>query len=470
MKTATFYSWLLSGLAATGGVSAQESARIEQLQRQLKQLEADWARQQEQIEALKKQIQALQPAPQTAPAAPPAAPVVPAEPAPPRSLAAPLTLTGGPKSYVNLSLDGLFAGGTSTGSDLDALQLGGHDPKQRGFTAQNVEAVFEGAVDPYFRGQANIVFQIDSGGETRTELEEVYLTTVALPGNLQLKGGQFYTEFGRLNPMHPHTWAFVDQPLVNGRFFGADGLRNPGARVSWLLPTPFYSELFLAVQNSQGETAHSFRSDQEGRPLFGRPVSAGTMHSVGDLLLAPRYAVSFDLTGTQTLLGGVSAALGPNGAGAATDTQIYGVDWYWKWKSATHHGGFPFVSWQTEGLVRRYEAAASSGPPGPGNPTGLLPAESLLDYGLYSQLAWGFHKGWVAGLRVDYVSGARGAFYPDPDRDTRWRVSPNLTWYPSEYSKVRLQYNYDARQNIGVDHSVWLQFEFLLGTHGAHRF
>ena len=35
-----------------------------------------------------------------------------------------------------------------------------------------------------------------------------------------------------------------------------------------------------------------------------------------DLLLAPRYAASFDLTDTQTLLVGASAAFGPNGTGA----------------------------------------------------------------------------------------------------------------------------------------------------------
>lgn len=61
-------------------------------------------------------------------------------------------------------------------------------------------------------------------------------------------------------------------------------------------------------------------------------------------------------------------------------------------------------------------------------------------------------------------------FGADPDRATRWRISPNLTWYPSEFSKVRLQYNYDDRDRIGADHSVWLQFEFLLGAHAAHKF
>jgi len=78
-------------------------------------------------------------------------------------------------------------------------------------------------------------------------------------------------------------------------------------------------------------------------------------------------------------------------------------------------------------------------------------------------------------LRGDFVAPAQTGAYEnilgrDPDRAQRWRISPNLTWYPSEFSKIRLQYNYDDRDLIGVDHSVWLQFEFLLGAHAAHKF
>ena len=58
----------------------------------------------------------------------------------------------------------------------------------------------------------------------------------------------------------------------------------------------------------------------------------------------------------------------------------------------------------------------------------------------------------------------------DPARAQRWRLSPNLTWYPTEFSKIRLQYNFDDRALYGVDHSVWLQFEFVLGAHAAHSF
>jgi hypothetical protein len=189
------------------------------------------------------------------------------------------------------------------------------------------------------------------------------------------------------------------------------------------------------------------------------------------MLFAPRYAASFDLTDNQTVLAGASAAFGPNNLGTDTDTQIYGVDFTWKWKSPRHHAGFPFVAWQTEFMGRRFEAGAfAEDEDGDGVLEVDLPDETLWDYGLYSQVTWGFKKGWVAGLRGDWVSGDPGAFYPDPDRDTRWRVSPDVTWFPTEFSKVRLQYNCDDRENVGVDHSVWLQFEFMLGSHAAHKF
>jgi hypothetical protein len=303
------------------------------------------------------------------------------------------------------------------------------------------------------------------------EIEEGYLQSQSLPGNLQLKAGQYFTEFGRLNTQHPEFWAFIDQPVISGRLLGPDGLRNPGARVSWLLPTPFYSEAFLSVQNSQGETAHSFRNENEGNPLFGRPTGIPRAKSFGDLLFAPRLAMSFDLTDQQTLLVGTSAAIGPNGSGTTTDTEIYGVDLFWKWKPARNEGGYPFVSWQTEAMVRRYAASAyEEDTDGDGLLDIDLPRERLLDYGFYSQVAWGFRKGWVLGLRGDWVDGNGGAFAPDADREGRWRISPALTWHPTEYSRFRLQYNQDRRAHAGTDHSIWFQWMFLLGAHPAHNY
>ena len=374
------------------------------------------------------------------------------------SPAQPLTVWSMGKNYMNISFDGLFTAGGSTAQDLGKLETGGHDPNQRGFTVQNLETVFEGAIDPYFKGQANIIFQIDKDGESFLEVEEAYLTSMSLPLNLQAKAGTFFTEFGRLNPFHPHAWDFADQPLVNGRFLGPDGMRNPGVRLSWLAPTSNYTELFFTVQDSQGETAHSFRNEEA---LFGREAVETRVRGMGDMLYTPRITTSFEVTDETTVLFGASAAFGPNSTGTDKDTLIYGLDMFWKWKSKYAAGGFPFIIWQTEVMGRRFEAGADI--------NAELPDEVMNNWGSYSQIAWGFKKRWVAGLRGDYVDGEKYA--KDPLSYERWRLSPNLTFYPSEFSKIRLQYNYDdILGNDTTEHSVFLQFEFLLGSHGAHKF
>lgn len=489
-------------------LAAQEKpAELEQLKQQLQkvqeQLDQTVQHQRQQIEQLQKQIERLETPPAGSAAAPPTAPARAGwQPTDPIRL-------GDRNAYLDIGLVGTFAAGGSTADDIEGgTQLGAHDPNQRGFTVQGLEATFAGAVDPYFRGNANVLFSLDAAGESFLELEEGWLESIALPGNLKVRGGQIYTEFGRLNPTHIHAWDFVDSPLVNGRFLGGDGLRNPGAWVSWLTPTPFYSELFVNVQNSGGGTAASFRGGghhhgeeaEAGLPFAYRHADndRGVRHFT-DLLLAPRYVAAFELTDAQTLLFGASAAFGPNNVGGedAGDprTQLYGVDLTWKWKPANQSGGFPFVSWQTEAMWRRTEAGAfdwdedGDGLVSDGEVEDLdtgapatLDAETLNDFGFYTQVVYGFRKGWTAGLRYDWLDRDSGryerrnlalegeALGRDPLRNSRWRLSPALTWYPSEFSKVRLQYNFDDRRDIGTDHSVWLQFEFILGAHAAHKF
>lgn len=369
---------------------------------------------------------------------------------------APVVTGGAGKNFLNLSLDALIAGGTSTASDVRGLQTGGHDPAQRGFTVQNVETVLEGAVDPYFRAQANIVLQVTPEGETTIELEEVYANTSSLPGRLQVKAGHFFTEFGRLNPQHPHAWDFVDQPLVNGRLLGPDGLRTTGARLSWLMPTSFYSEAFIALLNSQGETARSFRG-VPGDTLFGHEIHEREVKSLTDLLIVPRLATSFDLSDTQTLLLGASGAFGPNGTSEKARTRVLGADAFWKWKPTNAFRGFPFVKVQGEWMQRRVS-------------TGTESSQTFQDWGAYLQVNYGYKAGYVVALRVDRVAGDMGD-PQDPALTPRWRVSPALTWFPTEFSKLRLQYNFDHGDAFAHnEHSVWLQLEFVLGAHAAHKF
>lgn len=476
-------------VASGHNLLAQDNNEINQLKQQLREMQENFDRaqreQRQQIDALKKQLDDLtkekaaeaekkkladQLAAELGTTNQPALPTTTA-PAPTTtwSPAQPLTIARAGSAYMNISFDTLMDIGGSTASDpSEYLQLGDHDPIKRGFSLRNAEIAVDGAVDPYLKGFGNIVLKLDKDNETEIELEESYLLTTALPWNLQAKAGQFFANFGRQNPQHPHQWGFVDEPIILTRAFGPEGLRNIGGQLSWLAPTPFYTELSLGVFDGQGSTAFSFRNPGEPgaggvNRFHGRETNDRELRGPGDLLYVPRLASSFDISDSQTLVAGVSAAFGPNETGNDRHTQIYGADLYWKWKPAHADAGFPFVSLQTEALYERFEAGA--------DPAVALPEELLRDWGFYSQVLWGFHPRWVAGLRGEWVDGNTGAFDPeDVFRGQRTRVSPNLTFYPSEFSKIRLQYNYDHGEHFGDEHSIWLQFEFLLGAHGAHKF
>jgi hypothetical protein len=471
MKARDQVVWLLAVGLALGGAQAGETPDLQQLQEQLKRLRQEFEttveQQRRQIEALQKQLQALQPPPTVATTNAPAVIASESVATPPAPAGwtptQPIPIARAGQDYINLSFKLLGTAGGSTSPDVtEELQLGHHDPQGRGFTIQATEIALDGAVDPYFRGFANINLSLDPDGQTRVGLGEAYLLTTSLPGNFQVKAGQFLAEFGRQNPQHAYQWDFVDQPLVLNRLLGPHSLRNPGARVSWLVPTPFFTELALGVFNGRGNSAFSYRASSldatHGRPSLDRGLSG-----LGDLLYVPRLASSFDLTEHQTLVVGASAAVGPNNSGEEARSQVFGLDLYWKWKPATAEHGFPFLAWQTEALYRRYEVGAA--------PAAGLPAETLRDWGFYSQVLWGFTRRWVAGFRGEWVNGDAGSYDAwDRFRGERFRLAPNLTFYPTGFSKLRLQYNLDDGERFGTEHSVWLQFEFLLGTHGAHKF
>src|SRR5438445_4576641 len=248
------------------------------------------------------------------------------------SLTQPITIGGG-RNYMNISFDGLFALAYLSARDLDHIEVGDHDPQQRGFNARNIELAFDGAVDPYFEGFANIVFKLDNDNETDVEVEEAFMQTTSLPFNLQLKGGQFFAAFGRINPTHPHTWDFVDYPIVAGRFLGPDGLLGFGSEISRIVLVAWYSQLILGVQDGRGHTGYSFRNPGDDGMFFDRITSDREARGLQDFVWIPRFENSFNLSDTQTVLAGVSGAFGSNETGADSRTQIYGADLLYKWKS-----------------------------------------------------------------------------------------------------------------------------------------
>lgn len=408
----------------------------------------------------------------------------------------PFSRGAGAVRLMDISMDSLVAAGGSNQRDgeISNLQGGGHDPRKRGFTVQNIELSLAAAVDPYLTAEAHLIYFLDpTEGESVFELEEVFATTTALPGGLQLEMGHFFTEFGRINAQHPHQWDFQDQPIVNSRLFGPDGLRGPGFRLAWLTPLPFFAELHVGLQNANGETAASFFASEEffeERAIGGRQFVEQDVRSFSDLLHLVRANASFDIAADLTAVVGLSGLFGPNATGRGGDTRIYGIDLRLKWRPAKNFRGWPFVVWQTEFMRRRYDAAAQDFDPNeiPGDGDDFsVGRDSLRDQGLYTYVLYGFSHGWVAGLRFemagsggDTIDPATGAAATDTDpfRDRRSRVSAMIGWHPTEFSRMRLQYNYDRAEHLdedpliddGVGHSLWLGVEFFFGAHAAHPY
>lgn len=355
--------------------------------------------------------------------------------------------TGGATQSLNpdLSFIADVAGAWFTDQDQQ-LQTGDHDPTHNGFNLQQLELSVSSTVDPYFRFDANIVFQLDG-----VEIEEAYATTLDLPGRLQVRAGQFLTRFGRLNATHPHTWHFVDQPFALGRVFGGEGNRGLGLEASWLTPLPWYVELVGSMTDAFGEgSARSFYGDSDRR-----------IEGPRDFQYTAALKQFFPLSDDWSLYWGVSGAFGPNATGTQNYTQVYGTDLYLKWRPITYQSYQQLVL-QAEWMLRRRQ----------------VPGDVLSDVDGYAYLFWRFARRWGAGVRYEYGSSARGQDgqladdYLDPEWiGPRHRVTAAATFWPTEFSRLRLQGSVDHPR--WLDEPVWaafLQAEFVTGAHGAHQF
>lgn len=326
------------------------------------------------------------------------------------------------------------------------LQTGAHDPTKTGFNLQQVELVIQKAVDPYFRFDSFIVF-----GQFGVELEEAYATTLSLPANLQLRAGQFLTRFGRLNPTHPHAWDFVDQPFALGRIFGGEGNRGLGAELSYLLPLPWYAEVLGSITDAAGEaTARSFYG--------ARDLGTRTPFDFQGTLALKQF---FPFSDDWSLLWGLSTAGGPNPTGHGNRTEVYGTDIYLKYRPITR-GGATAISLQTEWFYRRRQ----------------VPEDVLQDLNGYAYVAWRFALRWGMAVRYEHGSptwaakGRNTSDYLDLYwTDHRHRASANVTFWPTEFSRIRVQGSSDVpRWESRATWALFLAMEFVIGAHGAHRF
>ncbi len=344
--------------------------------------------------------------------------------------------TGGPAGNSNPDIS-LILDVAGAWFDGEPSQLGAHDPQSTGFNLQQLEMHIASNVDPFFRLEANLVFS-----EFGVEVEETYGTTLALPADLQMRGGLFLTRFGRINPTHPHAWRFVDQPLVNGKFFGGEGSRGLGAELSWLAPLPWFVEWVGSATMANGACC--------ARSFYGADDPG--VETPADLLYTAALKQFFALDDAWSLSWGLSGQFGPNASGNGNRSEIYGTDLYLHYRPANSPDR-EALSLQLEAMYR----------------TRQVPSDRLADYGGYAQLVWTIDPRWEVGARYGYVSGLSDDPLDPGWVEDRHRASGQITVYPSHFSRVRLQANRDDRGDA-VTWAGFLALELLIGAHGAHTF
>ena len=368
-------------------------------------------------------------------------------------------------SYVDRNIVGHEAGHLELPGIAHGF-IGGEDHEGHGHAGYNAENGFnlnygelsiKSDVDPNFTLDGVFHFTQES-----VEIEEAYFTTTALPSGLRLRGGKFKSDFGRHNNSHHHTWNFADAPLVYEAFLGSHGINEKGAQLQWVAPTVTY--LMVGLEVLQGENEQMFGNGE----VEHNETEVAEAADAPSLLVA--YAkTSFDI-GDTTLLTGASYAKGDSRIDHLDDEEephafygentLYGADLTLK----HYYSSYRSLSWENELIYRDMDGEVYE--------PGETPAATRKKQGgYYTQLVYAHDRNWRAGLRYDdiYKNEVNGSSVDAGDR-----YSAMVEYNPSEFSRIRLQYNvnralYEEEEQKELK-SFIVQFNYAIGAHGAHTF
>jgi hypothetical protein len=293
-----------------------------------------------------------------------------------------------------------------------------------GLSVQEVELRLSSSIDTYLNGVLTIAFEGDE-----VEIEEAFATLI-VTGDLSLTAGRFFAPFGKHAQLHTHAFPFIDAPLVVENILGEEGLNEVGLGLAWLLPTPWYSEIYLVVLEGDN-------------PLFNGALN-------DDLLYFTRWKNLFDISDELTMEMGGSFAYGRNelGSGPYDTTQVSGADLTFKWRPAGRER-YRTLIWQSEFISSSRDVDKK---------------------GVYSLAQFQFARRWWIQGRYDYYTIPRDQVGGTEVKQTQQRYSALLAFVMTEFSAVRLQYN---RLNTLVaedEHQVFLQLNFTFGSHPAHAY
>jgi hypothetical protein len=267
--------------------------------------------------------------------------------------------------------------------------------------------------------------EVDEHEHEGFSLEEGYVTWLQL-GPTSLTVGRKRQQFGVLNRYHLHALPQTDFPWVIGESFGPHGLAGTGISIEWVMPTLWAhsNELIVEVMNGDNEIAFA-GSD------WRKPTVLANLKSYWDLSTNSYFQA--DLTG----LHGVTDHEGN------LDHNFLALDMVYDWYPAgrEHYRGF-----QLRGMILRSWLNLEDG-------------ASLDTWGSYLYGQFKFATRWFAGLRWDWVQDQR-----EEDHEY-WGLSPYLTFWQSEFVRLRGQYSYRDDNVYGSDQRFELQLTFAAGPH-----
>jgi len=385
---------------------------------------------------------------------------------------------------VSLSLQGSAASYSRDPEEwsIPGFQTGGHAGlKPEGLSVTETELTLSANVDHLFYGQASIGLHEEAGGETEIDVEEAYIDTLALPAGFGVRFGRFYPEIGYLNTHHTHAWDFADAPLTQQAFLGQQ-YNDDGVRLSWIAPTETYLELGAEALRGEHFPAGGDGSDflggaQNYFARIGQDVNEEHSFRLG---LSHLRAEPVDRTGGHDHGHEDESGHHDETFSFSGNSNLTVLDAVWKWA--------PGGNFRDRGLTLRgeyfYREEDGAYTLSTDDGSALLPYDGTQE-GFYLEGIYQFAPRWRAGLRYARLTSDNDLAVTDnttgeapeeiieesgliADQDP-YMWSAMLDWSPSEFSRLRLQYNRDYTLPE-PDDQVFLQYIMSLGAHGAHQY
>jgi hypothetical protein len=341
------------------------------------------------------------------------------------------------------------------------------------FGVREVELAVQSVVDPYFRGD---VFLGISDVE-KISIEQAYLTTTALPNELELRIGRFLMPFGKQNTTHRHDLHTIEYPYVIQRFLSADGLKGTGLWGSRVFaPFGFYQELQItAVDRLNDPVGTLLTPEPVNKSLTGLGFSA-RLRNYADISESQNVELSFSgITGKREQpLDTAYNAFFVNGVNATLARQsILGADLTYRWRPL-QQGLYQSFILQAE-VMRQFNERNPALPALQIPPVGCTTSLGCALPPLYAGPTRDFSGAYLfARYQTGQRSflGARYDYVQDPERGGRTlnAGSVYLEWYPSEFSKLSAGYEAYKPSEETLLNRLLVQATFSLGPHKPHPF